>query len=225
VISIEGNIGCGKSTVIDSLRNYPDIETVFEPVDKWKNCNEINILELFYKDPKKNSALFQSYIALTFLEEHNKDFLQPFRVMERSFVSAVPFIEVLKTSKEMDSGELAVLQEWRNYLMKDLRLQDHVIYLRTDPQISCLRVNKRARTEEDSIPLTYLTDVHNAHDKFLFDIRNTSDVTCINANESAEIVLNQVMEKINEIKERYSPCRLAIDDEDSTNSSQEKHQE
>ena len=64
IISIEGNIGSGKSKFIQLFKKYLNDETTFsdkfvflsEPVDEWintKNENNENILEVFYKDRKR----------------------------------------------------------------------------------------------------------------------------------------------------------------------------
>ena len=56
VLSVEGNIGAGKSTFISLLRTQlglDNLETVDEPVEKWKNVRGKNMLEAFYKDPCK----------------------------------------------------------------------------------------------------------------------------------------------------------------------------
>jgi len=57
VISIEGNIGTGKSTLLNLLEDkFKNIVFVKEPVDEWiklKNNNNENILELFYTDKKR----------------------------------------------------------------------------------------------------------------------------------------------------------------------------
>ena len=57
--SVEGNIGSGKSTLIQLLKERnTDRNVIFipEPVNEWekiKNENNENIIEVYYKDPKK----------------------------------------------------------------------------------------------------------------------------------------------------------------------------
>ena len=71
IISIEGNIGSGKSTLVDYLKNnYTDKNIVYlqEPVDEWNNIkdeNNITILEKFYANQTKYSFAFQmmAYIS------------------------------------------------------------------------------------------------------------------------------------------------------------------
>ena len=55
VLSIEGNIGSGKSTILKFLKENNttnDIIFLKEPVDKWENIKDVEgttILEHFYK--------------------------------------------------------------------------------------------------------------------------------------------------------------------------------
>ena len=72
LVSIEGNIGSGKSTLMKNLKEYykNNNQVLFlkEPVDEWekiKDSNGITILEKFYKDQDKYSFPFQmmAYIS------------------------------------------------------------------------------------------------------------------------------------------------------------------
>ena len=46
IFSIEGNIGAGKTTIINHLKQlFPDVYLVEEPVSEWQNINGENILE------------------------------------------------------------------------------------------------------------------------------------------------------------------------------------
>ena len=57
IISIEGNIGSGKSTLVKKLKEKnPSWYFLQEPVDVWKSVSDIdgnNILSEFYKDKKR----------------------------------------------------------------------------------------------------------------------------------------------------------------------------
>ena len=72
IISIEGNIGSGKSTFFNYCRaqmyDRPDIIFVEEPVDVWesiKDSNGINLLQQFYNHPYDYAFCFQmtAYIS------------------------------------------------------------------------------------------------------------------------------------------------------------------
>ena len=75
IFSIEGNIGSGKSTIVEALRQrlsdkYTMYNYVFlqEPVDDWKSIKDdygVGILEKFYTDQEKYGFSFQmmAYIS------------------------------------------------------------------------------------------------------------------------------------------------------------------
>ena len=54
VFSIEGNIGAGKSTILRLISaSFNDVEFIEEPVKEWQNLGGENLLDAFYKDPKR----------------------------------------------------------------------------------------------------------------------------------------------------------------------------
>ena len=72
IVSVEGNIGSGKSTflkfVANECANTKGIVILPEPVDKWeelKDQNGSSIIELFYRDKDKYAFPFQmmAYIS------------------------------------------------------------------------------------------------------------------------------------------------------------------
>ena len=68
IFSIEGNIGSGKSTIIERLKErYPQFIYLPEPVDEWnkiKDNSGVTILEKFYNDKKRYSFSFQMMVSL-----------------------------------------------------------------------------------------------------------------------------------------------------------------
>lgn len=69
LISIEGDIGAGKSTLIQYLKERnPTWNFIDEPVGTWtslKTDEGENLLELFYKDQKRYSYTFQNCALLS----------------------------------------------------------------------------------------------------------------------------------------------------------------
>lgn len=60
--SIEGNIGCGKSTFLSLLKEIiPEVKWIEEPVSEWQNLGgkNINILEKYYQEPNRWGFTFQ----------------------------------------------------------------------------------------------------------------------------------------------------------------------
>ena len=66
IISLEGNIGAGKTTILNELTNNNENEKKIvymrEPVDLWEKIKDKEgetILSKFYKDPNKYAFSFQ----------------------------------------------------------------------------------------------------------------------------------------------------------------------
>jgi len=68
VLSLEGNIGAGKSTLIRLLKAR-GLQAVEEPVARWQSVNDgeggPNLLDKFYRDPTRWAFTFQTYAFLT----------------------------------------------------------------------------------------------------------------------------------------------------------------
>jgi deoxycitidine kinase/deoxyguanosine kinase len=66
LISIEGNIGAGKSTLIETLKTrFPNVVFVDEPVDVWSTVTDkdgTTILEKYYADQKRYAFAFQMMV-------------------------------------------------------------------------------------------------------------------------------------------------------------------
>lgn len=72
-ISIEGNIGSGKSTILKVIReNFPELMILDEPLTEWENVGDnknINLLELYYKDSKRYGFTFQIFAFMSRLNK------------------------------------------------------------------------------------------------------------------------------------------------------------
>ena len=80
ILSIEGNIGAGKTTFLKIIRESFELsfEIIEEPVAEWKkltggtNDQAENLLQLFYEDPNRWGYAFQSYCYFTRMREWTK---------------------------------------------------------------------------------------------------------------------------------------------------------
>nr|KAI8762008.1 thymidine kinase 2; mitochondrial [Biomphalaria glabrata] len=192
VVCVEGNIGCGKTTLLNYFKKTKNCEILAEPVDKWRNIDGHNALELMYKDPHRWGMTLQTYVQLTMLQAHTKVQEYPVKLMERSLYSAkYCFVENLYKSGKMADIDFIVLTEWFNWIIQTQNVKvDLFVYLRTDPEVLFSRIKQRHREEEMGIPLEYLKDLHQLHEDWFIHkkIGTTKDVEVlvIDANSSLE---------------------------------------
>jgi len=188
-IYIEGNIACGKSTLIEHLKSKlgEEIEFFQEPLEKWKDCNGSNLLQLMYEHPKKFSFHLQSFIQCTMFEIQVSKSKFPIKVTERSLLSErFVFIQYLNDHKLISELEFNILTKWFELLNKLTPKVDEIIYLRTQPEEVYDHLKLRARVEEKTVGLDYLIKLHELHENWLVDktfgFVNDSPVTIIEQN-------------------------------------------
>ena len=202
VISIEGNIGTGKSTFITNLKSYfekNNIENVIflqEPVDEWLNIKDKegnHIIEKFYADKKKYSFSFQmmAYISrLSNIKKILKEKQDVIIISERSlFTDKNVFAKMLYDDNQIEEIEYTIYNKWFNDFIDDIPFKS-IIYLRTTPEICFERIKKRNRDGESDIPLDYLKSCHQYHENWINnESRNNQNVLFIECND--DITLNK----------------------------------
>ena len=204
VYSIEGNIGTGKSTFLEKLKEHYKDDTgicfLEEPTQVWDTIKDkagITILEKYYQKQQRYAFSFQmmAFISrLTGLKDALKNDKYDIIIMERSlFTDCNVFAKMLYDDKKIEDIEYTIYKKWYNDFMKELP-PISFIYLRTDPIISLKRVNERNR-EGETIPLEYLENCHKYHDNWLLN-DNTAPLLKIDANvdihNNPEIILSWI---------------------------------
>ncbi len=175
---VEGNIGAGKSTLLHILKQYLAVNIVYEPLEMWQQVtDDQNLLDSFYKDPKRWAYSFQSYAFITRImkqkesREKQPDMLQ---VLERSvFSDRYCFAKNCHEQGFMNALEWKLYQEWFSWLVSEYVIKpDGIIYLRVEPEICHARLQRRARHEEESVSLEYLHQLHELHENWLVHDRH-----------------------------------------------------
>lgn len=183
IIYIEGNIGTGKSTfcrllqqLFSSKAKPIKYKIIQEPVDDWmkiKDKHGVNLLERFYEDQEKYSFAFQmnSYIsrANKIVETRNNNPDLDVLFVERSvFTDKLVFADNCYESGKMNDIEYEIYNTWHHTLVNYFNLNPFgYIYLKTTPEISHSRINKRLRQGESGIPIEYLQSLNDRHDSWL----------------------------------------------------------
>ena len=177
MISVEANIGSGKSTFLRLLKEkYPEkFNIIYEPLEEWQekfsDIND-NILGLFYKDIPRWSYTFQSNAFITRIQKYlaERDSTK-FNLCERSVLSDYYlFAKMLREEGKMNDIEWKLYENWHKWLIDSFKAKPKaIIYLRSDPNISYERLKKRNRSEESAVPLDYLTKLHQYHEDWLLN--------------------------------------------------------
>ena len=204
MVSVEANIGTGKSTFLKIFGNkWPDkFNIIYEPLDEWQNTysdGDKNILGMFYGNKPRWSYTFQTNAFITRIQKYQSEKVQDkINLTERSILSDHHiFANMLRDDGEINTIEWKLYENWFNWLNKKFDAQpQQIIYLRCDPETAYERMKKRSRSEETTISLEYLTRLHEYHDRWLLNEQNIP-VKVINVDE--DFINND--EKINKMFE------------------------
>ena len=185
IVSIGGNIGCGKTTLIERLQQITPNNVFPEPIGKWGDW-----LGMFYKDPHRCAFPFQMKVLMDFLyfnKSHDKEVV----VTERSPLDSLyVFCKTLSDKGYISDMEYTLFKECVD---KVGWIPQMYIYLRADPRTCVERINSRARDCEDKIDPEYISQIHNAYDKMDMEMYGTK-VHVVDANRDQEAVFNEVMQ-------------------------------
>jgi deoxyadenosine/deoxycytidine kinase len=194
ILSIEGNIGAGKTTIIEKMKERlqsDEIIFVKEPVDQWEHFRNRsdgeNILTKFYNDQPRYAFTFQvmaystrlSLLRRTIRENPNAKVI----VCERSLdADRNIFAKMLRDENKMSDIEFQIYDHFfQEYSEKDeFRISNEpigehyqkynlsgVIYIDADPEICSMRIKKRSREGESYIPVEYLNNCRDYHETWL----------------------------------------------------------
>jgi deoxyguanosine kinase len=218
IISIDGNIGAGKSTILNKLRKAysSNLSVIFleEPVDIWMNVKSddgVSLLNHFYADQKKYAFMFQVLAYSSRLSRLRKCIRQIEKrraitgnnhpiciITERCMLSdKFIFAQMMKDTDKMTSIEFAVYNQMFDNFSEEIP-PISVIHINTSPETCLERCIKRSRNGEDNITLEYLTMCDQYTNEFLNKIKNDGDarsliLDCnISTDTCAHIINNNV---------------------------------
>jgi deoxyadenosine/deoxycytidine kinase len=165
IISIEGPIAAGKSTVLQQLSSSfpPNTRVLQEPVADFCSYRDFNPLQLTYENPKENAAMCQMHI-ISCLERFYREQQGPsdgeLWVTERSLFSPVIFTRALEASGFLSPFSackiLEKAEETLALVNPDHPLGADKIFFIDCPVDVCIeRIKQRQRPEEENLHKNY----------------------------------------------------------------------
>lgn len=212
MISVEGNIGAGKSTFIRIMEEkfYRDRRAVVvsEPVEMWKNIRDErgeNILNKFYGDIGRWSYSFQNMAYITRimkLEDSIRENREERIIFQDRSVECDKnvFEKMLYDDKKIEEIEHQLYKLWNNfyerYMSKNIR--NRTIYLRCSVETAMRRIKKRGREEERGIEKEYLEKLGRYHDEWLMreGREDVMIVDCDREFEEDEEYQEEIIERV-----------------------------
>jgi deoxyadenosine/deoxycytidine kinase len=162
-IAIAGNMGAGKSTLVEFLSRIYGVSPFYEP-------NENNpYLPDFYADMKRWSFHSQLYFLSNKFKLHLElDRAPGVVVLDRTiFEDAEVFATALYEMKRMDDRDWDTYWGFYQSILDAIRPPDLMIYLRCSMRTLRKRIRMRGREMEKDIPLAYLKRLDRLYENWI----------------------------------------------------------
>lgn len=162
-IAIAGNIGVGKSSLVEFLCDSYKLTPFYEP-------NDLNpYLDDFYKNMKKWAFHSQMHFLSHKFRIHQELAKEKHPVIQdRSiYEDAEIFATNLYRQKIMSERDYRTYYEMYQTILKSLNPPDLMIYLECPVRVIKKRILKRGRKSELEIPTRYLTRLNNLYEEWI----------------------------------------------------------
>jgi deoxyadenosine/deoxycytidine kinase len=183
IISIEGNIGAGKTTILEKLqrlfKNNRNILFLREPLHIWESIQDSNgesILAKFYANPTTYAFTFQVMAFITRVSMLRKAIKEnpncQMILCERSLeADRHVFAKMLYDDNMIEDINYKVYLQFYEEYKQDFEL-DGIVYIDSEADVCYNRIKKRSRTGEEGVPLEYLKNCQKYHDEWLSGINH-----------------------------------------------------
>jgi deoxycitidine kinase len=175
IVALEGNIGVGKSTALNALRDLDDrLLVCTEPTALWGE----HLRKLYEGRNRAEWALPMQLLALTTRAE---DALSAHRAMSnnpwcRGIVTERSIIKsggIFARSSDLTRSECVAYEyasaRYARLLREEGCVPTHTIYLRASPAKCLDRIRRRGRGGEEGVTWEYLHALHALHDEEFHD--------------------------------------------------------
>ena len=177
-IAIAGNMGAGKSTLVDFLARTYGVMPFYEPND------ENPYLADFYRDMKGWAFQSQLYFLANNFRLHQGLDRQPGVVaLDRTiFEDAEIFATALHQMRKISKRDWQTYQSFYDAILDAIRPPDLMIYLRCSMRTLRQRIRLRGRAMERDVPLSYLKRLERLYDEWIQSY-TMSDVLVLETDE------------------------------------------
>ncbi len=197
-IAVAGNIGVGKSTLVELLSEALGWTPFFEPV------SENPYLADFYEDMQSWAFHSQVYFLMRRLRIHRQlTTVNGFVIQDRSvYEDAEIFAHNLFLQNAINVRDYQTYRELYRVLVEFLPAPDLVIYLRASVPTLINRISNRGRDYEKTISPDYLSDLNEIYENWVsrFNLCPILTIPCDNLDYVAKPQhLELIIDKVNQI--------------------------
>ena len=191
IYTIDGNIGCGKTTILNYLHKHKNIQIDLEPVDKWKPfLDNVYINKTGYFNLQIKVWLDRAWIQDK--ETNSIIFMERSPYFIRNTFNKNDFI-----NNHINEDEYNVINEMYQKTDKIWK-SNFYIYMRYSPKKCLERIKARGRDNETTIDEDYLISIHDLHEEAYMQLLETNkNVILIDIeNKTIEEIIKEIVSLI-----------------------------
>jgi thymidine kinase len=187
IITLDGNIGCYKTSILNYFHKNYKTPVDLEPVENWSEY----LKNMYNTENSTYNFQIKVWLDRCWIQEKSNTII----LMERSpyFIKNV-FVEKAYEDKSISE------EEYRNILTLH-KTTDKLwepygyVYLRSNPELCFNRIKKRGREAEKNIKLEYVKRIHELHEKNYEEaFRNNKNIICIDVeNKSVADICSEII--------------------------------
>jgi deoxyadenosine/deoxycytidine kinase len=184
-IVVDGIIGAGKSTVAHFLSKELGIRLYEELEDSNKNSLAQRMLDRFYADQTRWSAIIQ----VMFLNDRFRDIKaieaneEP-AIIDRSIYGDEIFARTIHHRGQMETDEFVIYRDLLHNMLEHVKPPEVLVYIDVNIDTAMERISNRNRsTEADLIPRDYMEDLRRHYEEW-YDEYDLSPKVKIDLNDS-----------------------------------------
>ena len=198
-VTIAGNIGVGKSTLVSLLSTKLGWEPVFEAV------TENPYLADFYADMNRWSFHSQVFFLVRRLQQHHDLLQRPSPVLQDRSVyeDAEIFARNLHTQGAMDDRDYRSYRDLYEVLTLFLPPPDLVVYLQASVDTLLCRIQRRGRDYERDISPAYLEQLNTLYEGWIdgFDLCPVLTIPADQLNfvdepQHLDLIIERILDKL-----------------------------
>jgi deoxyadenosine/deoxycytidine kinase len=187
IITIDGNIGCYKTSILNYFHKNYKLAIDLEPVDNWTDY----LANLYNTTNSSYDFQIKVWVDRCWIQEKTNTAV----LMERSpyFIKNV-FVRKAYEDKTISDTEYENIISLHK-TTDDLWKPNGYIYLRSSPEKCLQRINKRGRSSEKNIKLDYIQKLHELHEtNYKLALENNMNIIAIDIeNKSISDICNEIL--------------------------------
>jgi thymidine kinase len=157
IITLDGNIGCYKTSILNYFHKNYKTPVDLEPVDNWSEY----LKNMYNTENSTYNFQIRVWLDRCWIQEKSNTII----LMERSpyFIKNV-FVEKAYEDESISEEEYKNILTLHKTTDKLWEAAGYV-YLRSNPEICFNRIKKRGREAEKNIKIEYIKRIHELHEK------------------------------------------------------------